>query len=256
MTPVIGQQLATIRRLYVYPVKSMRGVEMAEAHVGLNGIYGDRRYAFVQKQLAASDNFPWMTGREKPRMILYTPRFTRTLRRDDTDPPVRVSTPDHDDFAVDDEQLRTRLEAEHRGELFLIKNARGNYDSQHVSLFSLLTLRALELESDSPIDHRQFRANLYVEPSDGMPFAEDDWVGGIVQIGSAVIAITKRDKRCMMINLDPESAVQHPEVLRTVVRRHDERVGIYGNVLTPGVIRAGDTVSVLAMAGDTGREDD
>ena len=61
--------VATIQQLFVYPVKSMRGVRLPDVFVSLNGIYGDRRYAFVQKRLADRSAFPWMTGREQPRLV-------------------------------------------------------------------------------------------------------------------------------------------------------------------------------------------
>lgn len=44
----------------------------------------------------------------------------------------------------------------------------------------------------------------------------------------------------MMINLDPETAVQNPAVLRTVVREHAECAGIYANVIAPGLVLVGD----------------
>lgn len=247
--------IALIKHLYIYPVKSMRGVAVPEAFVGLNGIYGDRRYAFVQAACAASDGFPWMTGREKPRLILYSPQFEHMPTFDDPDPPIVVRTPEGDAFAVGDPRLRERIAAEYGGDVFLIKNNRGNYDSQHLSLFSLATLNMLALESDCAIDHRQFRANLYLEPSDGMPFSENDWVGQVLQIGEARVAVTQKDTRCMMINLDPESAAQNPRVLRTVARHHDEQAGVYANVIAPGVIRVGDPIRVVARAGNVRMSD-
>jgi uncharacterized protein YcbX len=241
--------LATIKHLYIYPVKSMRGVAMDEVHVGLNGIYGDRRYAFVQRDLASTDDFPWMTGREKTRMVLYTPKFERPPTRDDSDPPLKVVAPEGEEFDVAEDRLRARLESEHGNGLLLLKSGRGNYDSQHLSLFSLMTRQMLEMEAGVPIDLRQFRANLYIDPHNSAAFAEDEWVGTILQVGSAIIGITKRDKRCMMININPDTAVQQPQVLRTVARQHDEQAGIYGNVIAPGVIRAGDPIRIIATAG-------
>ena len=243
--------LATIRHLFIYPVKSMRGLPVTEAHLGLNGILGDRRYAFVRRELAGANAFPWMTGRTKPRMILYTPRFAHAPTPADADPPIVVTTPDGDEFDVGDARLRERLEADARCDLFLLKTGRGNYDSQHLSLFNLLSLRQLEMESGEPIDLRQFRANIYLDPSDSMPFTEDGWLGHIVQIGGAVVGVTKKDTRCMMITLDPQSAAPHPNVLRAVVRQHNEQAGIYANVIAPGVVRVGDTMRVIARAGVT-----
>src|SRR5919202_5743920 len=149
-------QVATIKHLYLYPVKSMRGLAVSEAHLGLNGFYGDRRYAFVRQELASWSGFPWMTGREKPRMILYEPRFERMPTPDDSDPPIIVQTPAGQAFDVQDPRLCEELSREHGHPLFLFKSKRGNFDSQHLSLFSLSTLQTLESKSESAIDHRQF----------------------------------------------------------------------------------------------------
>ena len=247
--------LGNVTQLYVYPVKSMRGVEVEEAHLGLNGIYGDRRYAFVRQDLLGHDGFPWMTGRQKPRMITYRPRFERPATAGDPIPPITVTTPDGEEFAVSDPRLRQRLEAEYQGALVLLKSNRGNYDSQHLSLFSLATLKSLAQETGSAIDMRQFRANMYMDVTGAQPFAEESWLGQIVGIGSAVVSITKKDTRCMMINLDPDSAEQHPQVLRTVVRNHDEQAGIYANVIVPGIVHSGDAIRSVAHVVSQGDQD-
>ena len=250
-SPVLG----TVTQLFIYPVKSMRGVEIAEAHAGLNGIYGDRRYAFVRGDLAGRDSFPWMTGRQQPRMVTYEPRFERPPTADEPYPPLFVRTPGGEELSVTDAGLQQRLEGEYRGALNFLCSGRGNYDSQHISLFSLSTLEALERESGVAIDRRQFRANIYMDLPEAQPFAEDAWLGRIVQIGSAVVGITKKDKRCMMINLDPGDGTQRPQVLRTVARYHEEQAGIYANVLVPGIIRPGDRIRTLAQVSLHGAED-
>ncbi len=235
--------LASIKQIYLYPVKSMRGVAVNEAHLTLNGFVGDRRYAFVQKEIAGSDGFPWMTGREKPRMLLYAPRFANTPTPEDWDVPIVVQTPEGGALEIGDGRLKQEIEELYGHPLFLLKTKRGNFDSQHVSLFSTHTLAQLEAESESQIDHRQFRANLYIEPVDMAPFVEDSWVGRVLKIGaSARVGVTKKDSRCMMINLDPDTAKQNPAVLRTVARHHDECAGIYANVVATGIVRVGDKI--------------
>lgn len=224
----------------------MRGVAVHEAHLTLNGFVGDRRYAFVRQQLAAASGFPWLTGREKTKFILYAPRFERTPTPDDWDVPIVVQTPEGKELEIGDGRLLEEIAALYGHPVFLFKSKRGNFDSQHVALFSTHTLAQLEAESESQIDVRQFRANLVIEPVDAIPFVEENWVGRVLKIGDhARVGVTKKDARCMMINLDPETAEQNPAVLRAVARHHDECAGIYANVLAPGVVRVGDEIQFL-----------
>ena len=92
---------------------------------------------------------------------------------------------------------------------------------------------------------RQFRPNLIVEGINGRPFEEEEGLGVVAQVGEAVVAVTKKDTRCMMINLDPESGTQHPEVLRALTRLHDQQAGIYANVISPGIVREGDVIRII-----------
>lgn len=237
--------LATIKQIYIYPVKSMRGVEVEQAYMSIHGLLGDRRYAFVQEQLAAKDTFPWMTAREKPPMLLHNTRLERTPMPEDKHVPVRVQMPEGAEYEVADPRL-----CEHMAQLlghpvFLLRNGRGNYDTQQVSFINYNSVKQVEQEGATTIDPRQFRANFYIEPTDSAPFVENSWVGNVVKIGdSAQVGITSTDERCMMINLNPETAKQDPAVLRTVTHKHEQQMGIYGNVVVPGWIRVGDTIEL------------
>ncbi len=238
--------LATITQIYLYPVKSMRGVAVDEAHLTGNGFVGDRRYAFVRQEAAGVDGFPWMTGREKPPMILHTPQFGRIPTSDDTDVPIPVQIPDGPEYDITDPRLNAHITQLYGHPVFLFKTNRGNYDSAHVSLLSHRSIEQIQAESGATIDPRQFRANLYIEPTDGVPFRENEWVGRVLQLGdTAQIGVTKRDERCMMINLNPDTAIQDPAVLRTVVKQHEEGMGIYANAIVPGIVRVGDTIRLV-----------
>ena len=48
-----------------------------------------------------------------------------------------------------------------------------------------------------------------------------------------------------MITLDPDTAIPNLEVLRKVARGHDGTSGVYGAVLSEGMIPVGDAVEVL-----------
>ena len=42
-------EIGTIREVWRYPVKSMRGESMNEAFMGFSGVYGDRCVAYIRR---------------------------------------------------------------------------------------------------------------------------------------------------------------------------------------------------------------
>src|SRR5438105_12210282 len=66
-------RIGTVESLWRYPVKSMRGEELAEVFASYAGVYGDRLFAFESS--AGRKGFPFFTGREQRQMIRYRPRF-------------------------------------------------------------------------------------------------------------------------------------------------------------------------------------
>jgi hypothetical protein len=79
-----------------------------------------------------------------------------------------------------------------------------------------------------------------------VPFEEDDWVGGVLTFGQGddapAIAVTMRDVRCAMVNIDPDSGGPAPEVMKAVVRAHQNTAGIYGTVTRIGRLSVGQTI--------------
>jgi uncharacterized protein len=107
------------------------------------------------------------------------------------------------------------------------------------------------------LDVRRFRPNVVVRLLRSGPFQEDEWVGGVLSFGkkttdddgAPAIAVTMRDVRCSMVNLDPDSASPSPEVLKAVVRSHQNTAGIYGAVTRIGLLAVGQTVFLRAPLG-------
>ena len=260
--------IGTIDSLWRYPVKSMRGEELDEIFVGYPGVYGDRLFAFTTS--AAPKGFPYFTGREQRQMIRYRARFRQPdkatrpvnlleaesrgaapLSATPEELMIDVETPDGSVLAIDDpalaDKLRAGLDGKH--ELNLLRSDRAMTDWGPVSLFSIQTVRKLEEETGSAVDKRCFRANLYLNFASHAAFAEDTFVGRSLRIGSkAVIAIVKRDSRCMMITLHPDTAEKNPAILKNVAQAHGNMVGVYGVVLAEGIVRRGDPVELLDQA--------
>jgi uncharacterized protein YcbX len=257
--------IGSVNSLWRYPVKSMRGEELDEIFVGYPGVYGDRLFAFTSS--AAPKGFPYFTGRELRQMILYRARFRQPdkaarpvnlaaaesngaapLSATPADLMIDVETPDGSVFAIDDpalaDTLRAGLDGKH--ELTLLRSDRALADCGPLSLFSIQTVRKLAEETGSAVDKRSFRANVYLDlPSRGA-FAEDEFVGRQLRLGSkTIVAIVKRDGRCMMITLNPDTAEKTPAILKTVAQAHEGKAGVYAAVLAEGMVRRGDPVELL-----------
>src|SRR5215210_7107547 len=198
--------IGTVESLWRYPVKSMRGAEMPEVFMGFSGIYGDRCYAF--KNSAARKGFPYLNANVQQRMLLYRPQFRYPQRAsrppnlveassiapgvnpangDAEDMALDVLTPSGETLSVEDPALIKLLGAgiSEKNQLQLVRSDRALTDCRPVSLISLQTVRQVEAELGIPLDKRRFRANIYFKfASDGGGFAEDNFVGCRLRIGS------------------------------------------------------------------------
>ena len=85
-----------------------------------------------------------------------------------------------------------------------------------------------------------------IDTNDARPFEEDHWVGEILEFGCGgtgpAISITLRDKRCVMVNLDPDTAAADAEVMKTIVRMNENHAGVYGTVVRTGELCVGQVV--------------
>jgi uncharacterized protein len=234
------EALGVIRQIARYPVKSMRGQALPATTLTLQGLPEDRRYAFVQA--ASRSSFPWLTARELPELVCYSPSVDG---EDSGEVTVTVTTPSGEKWRIDSEELRRALETRSGRALFLLHDYRGSYDAAAVSLISRQTVARIAEESGTEQNPWRFRPNLLVDLEGGEPFDELNWVGRILRVGDrARVAVTEVDVRCMMITLEPASGKASPEILRCVTQQHQQRAGVYATVLTPGEVRAGDTVAV------------
>jgi len=156
---------------------------------------------------------------------------------------VTVVTPTGETLPIDSRKLRAEIEARSGRGLFLLHDGRGSYDAAPISLISRQTVARIAEESETEASPWRFRPNLLVDLTEGRPFDELKWVGRILRIGnSARVAITEADERCVMITLDPETAISSPGILRCVVQQHYKCAGVYGTVLTAGEVRNGDPI--------------
>ena len=244
----------------------MRGEELEELFAGYAGVYGDRLFAFESS--ANEKGFPFFTGRDQRQIIRYRARFRNPekaarpvnwdeaqklspnltpISADASELMVDVETPDGKSFAIDDPALIDHLRAGigENHQLKLLRSDKAMTDCRPLSIFAVQTAKKLGEEAGMNVDKRRFRANVFVDLANADGFAEDQFVGRSLRIGSATVAILQRDARCMMITLDPDTAEKSPAILKAVAQAHEGMAGVYGAVLIEGMIHKGDSVELL-----------
>jgi uncharacterized protein len=226
-----------VAALWRYPVKSMGAEPLEEIEVSWHGLAGDRRWAFVRGGVERSD-FPWMTIRERSNMGHYRPSFADPSRPDFSRTMVR--TPAGDELDVIDPALAAELGDGVR----VIKQNRGVFDAMPLSLISTQSVAALGALVGSELDAQRFRPNLLVEATGDEPFREEAWVGSVLRIGGMRMRVDQQDERCVVVNVDPVTSERDPAVLRTLARERRACIGVYGSIVSPGVVAVGDAVVV------------
>jgi uncharacterized protein YcbX len=245
----------------------MRGEELDEMFAGYSGVYGDRLFAF--RSSASPKGFPYLTAREQREMLRYRPRFrhldkaarpinlteaegmlpgANPMSANPAELMVDVDTPDGQTIAIDNPALIDMLRAgiDEKHQVTLLRSDRAMTDCRPLSLFAVQSARKLGEEIGTIVDKRRFRANVYLDLTSSDGFAEDEFVGRSLRIGSkVVVSVLERDPRCMMITLDPDTGEKAPALLKKVAQAHSGMAGIYGAVLAEGMVRKGDSVELL-----------
>jgi len=240
------EHIGTLKLLCRYPVKSMAGENLQEARVTFSGLLGDRVYAFVDTN--NKSDFPWMTGRQGHDLIRFRPHWVESLGTEHAIPfteryTIDVHTPDGRQYRVTEEEFAKYLEERFGRPLRLRFSERNMTDSRPISIIGMSTLHALSQETGIELDPRRFRENFYVEWKDKPAYFEDELVGRELQIGETVVLqIVKKDGRCVLITLDPETAQASPQIFERVSRAHDGCLGVYGAVLREGIVCVNDPI--------------
>jgi hypothetical protein len=241
--------IGRVEAIFRYPVKSMRGEQLAEANVGWHGLDGDRRLAF-RRMDDHRGGFPWLTASKVPELLLYAPHRREEGAQGDL--PTHVRTPDGAEMPVFGEELANELGRRYGGPVQMMHLKHGIFDDASISVIASDTVREIGRLAGLGPDARRFRPNVVVRLLRLAPFEEDEWLGGVLTFGEGddapAIAVTMHDVRCSMVNLDPDSAESEPEVLKAVVRANGNNAGVYGAVTRTGRLAVGQSI-ILHPAG-------
>ena len=235
-------EIGHVEAIFRYPVKSMGAEPLEIAEMGWHGLDGDRRLAF--RKVDDRSGFPFLTASRVPELVLFTPHH-----RDDSAPadvPTHVRTPDGADLPVFGEELATEVGRRHGAPVQMMQLRNGVFDEATISVIASDTVREIGRLAGRSADVRRFRPNVVVRLRRSGIFQEDDWVGGVLSFGEGddapAIAVTMRDLRCSMVNIDPDSASLAPEMMKALVRAHQNTAVIYGTVTRIGRLAVGQTI--------------
>jgi uncharacterized protein YcbX len=250
MTMEIGH----IEAIFRYPVKSMRGEPLDVCQLGWHGLQGDRRMAF--RRMEDRSGFPWLTAGELPGLLLYAPhRLADTAQ---ADIPSHVCTPDGELLPVFSEELASEVSRRYGAPVQMMHLKHGIFDDACISVIASDTVREIARLAGRSPDVRRFRPNVVVRILRSVPFQEDQWLGGVLAFGEGPdapsITVTKRDVRCSMVNLDPDTASPAPELLKAVVGANRNCAGIYGTVTRIGQLAVGHSILLHPATGENGSQ--
>lgn len=123
---------------------------------------------------------------------------------------------------------------------------RGMTDSNFpsISILNRASLRELSNKAGQVMEIERFRGNIWL---DGLgPWAEFDWIGKTVRIGSVELIIRERIGRCMATTVNPATGKQDVATLKLLQAAwgHTD-FGVFGEVIKSGRVSTTDTLEIL-----------
>jgi uncharacterized protein YcbX len=215
-----------IAEIWRYPVKSMAGERLTSAIIGAGGIDGDRRLHVENRRGRV------ITARTHPRLLGH-----------------RARTGDDGTVLVGDRPWYHPVIAD---EVAAIAGEGAQVVPSADGVFDILPLLVATDGAIAAFGHdgRRLRPNLVIGGVAGLD--ERGWEGGGLRIGDVVIALADLRGRCVMTTYDPDTLVQDPDVLKSIVRRFDGRLALNAAVEVGGRVAVGDPVE-FATIGERGR---
>ena len=243
-------EVGHVEAIFRYPVKSMGGERLEVANLGWHGLDGDRRLAFRRMNDDSRSGFPWLTASKLPELLLFAPHHGEDGAQGEV--PTHIRTPNGEKMPVFGEDLATEIGRRYGAPVQMMQLKHGIFDDASISVITSETVHEIGRLAGRSLDVRRFRPNIVVRLLRSVPFQEDEWVGGVLSFGEGddapAITVTKRDERCSMVNLDPDTASPAPEVMKAVVRANQNNAGIYGAVTRIGRLAVGQTILLRAAA--------
>jgi uncharacterized protein YcbX len=261
-----------LSEIWIYPVKSLGGIRLKTSEVEVRGLKYDRRWMVVD------ENGVFQTQRTNPKMALIDVAITDQglLLSSRLEPADQALVPfqgiltramevkvwddwvwAHTTSADADAWLTVQLEKNVHivamsGSASRKMNATDSKHGDEVSfaddfpylLISEASLADLNSRLPQPVSMRRFRPNFVI--SGVAAFTEDSW--NYITIGDLRFEVAKPCERCIMINIDPKTALKESEPLKTLAayRKQDRKILFGQNLvaLQNGTVREGDEIQI------------
>lgn len=271
MKPSIDKAM-NLASLYIYPIKSCRGVAVQQASFDAHGLVHDRRYVVVDQDGVAvtQRDFPILTFVEAKIVLgdvleILAPKMSPCIvdrMAAGAERRVRV----WDDACVGEDcgpqaaewfsdYLNSSCRLVKMGPAFrrpidkrytTLDEEVGFADGYPGLLISQGSLDDLNSRLDTPVPMERFRPNLVVAGCS--PYSEDRWKE--IRIGTMTFRVVKSCPRCVVTTVDLRTGQKGAEPLRTLAgyRAVGNRVLFGQNVIhdqKSGWLHVGDSVQVL-----------
>lgn len=264
-----------IKQLFVYPIKSCRGIKISTANILKTGFIYDRFFAVINSKNEI------LTARENPKLLNISTEINNDKLTLSTDslPSISIDLSkvlidkidvkifkdsakakivghETDDWLSQTLQEKCRLVIVDSDQLRRMKakyNAKENdlisfSDISPIHLISEESLKDLNTKLKAPVTIDNFRPNIFV--SGCQAYGEDNWSS--VMIGDCEFEVSLKAPRCIFTTIDPltTKADSKQEPLRTLstYRKVGNSIN-FGIYLTPkktGVIRITDEIKAIS----------
>ncbi|MBT0722037.1 MOSC domain-containing protein [Rosenbergiella collisarenosi] len=265
--------MITLAKLFIYPVKSMRGTQLSHTLVEETGLTWDRHF------MLTLEDGTFITARKYPELLRFTPTLSRDglyLRAPDlqhawiriedfaeVDAPTEVwgnhftakIAPDSinrwlSHYFPHPVQLRWIGNTPQRKVTKRPEHPLSFADGYPFLLINDSSLHDLQNRCPAGVAVDQFRANLVV--SGASPWEEDHW--SVIRVGEIIFDVAKPCSRCILTTINSQTARKHPsgEPMRSLAQFReaadgsgDIDFGINLIARNSGIIQVGEQVAVL-----------
>jgi uncharacterized protein len=263
-----------LSQIFIYPIKSARGVAVNETPLDISGPLQDRRWMLVDHEGL------FLSQRRLPKMALLSPRFEGgdLVVEAPEMPPLVIRRWSGEGNWISVRLWQDQLQLPHPDRSYsewfssylgqacrlvhlpptVVRPVEPPFDNPNwrVSLADgypllLVTQASLDLLNErlpEPVTAERFRPNLVI--TGAVAHEEDGWRR--LRIGDVDMAVVKPCARCSIVLVDPNTGRRGLEPLQTLARyrRNPQKVLFAQNALItiPGLLRTGLPVEVLETA--------